>query len=120
MIRYVTQSDAPFVEITVEGKITDAELRDAIERMTNDLELHGKTRVLENIQHFTGIELKALWTDLTLAPALTQKITHAAVVADAAWIRQSMHLARFFTKAKVKAFKPEELEQARLWISNSE
>ena len=117
MILYHTAPDSPTIEISVEGKITDHELREVIERMRGDLELNGKTRVLERIQGFSGIEPKALWTDLTLGVSLTRKVTRAAVVADASWIRASMHLARFFTKAEVKAFHTNELEQARAWIN---
>jgi len=118
MIQYHTEPNSPVVEILVEGKITDHELREAIERMRGDIELNGKTRVLERIEHFTGIEPKALWTDLTLGVPLARKVTHAAVVADAAWIHTSMHLARFFTKAQVKAFHTNELEQARAWLNS--
>jgi hypothetical protein len=117
MIAYHTDPGSPIVEISVEGKITDHDLREAIERMRSDLELNGKTRVLERIEHFTGIEPKALWTDMTLGLPLARKITRAAVVADAGWIRASMHLARFFTKAEVKAFHVNELEQARAWLN---
>lgn len=117
MIHYQTSPESSVIEISVEGKITDHELREAIERMRGDLELNGKTRVLERIEHFSGIEPKALWTDLTLGVPIARKVTRAAVVADAGWIRASMHLARFFTKADIKAFHVNELEQARAWIS---
>ena len=117
MILYHTDPDSPVIEISVEGKITDHDLRAAIERMRDDLDLNGKTRVLERIEHFTGIEPKALWTDLTLGVSLARRITRAAVVADAGWIHASMHLARFFTKAEVKAFHVNELEEARAWIN---
>ena len=117
MILYRTEPDSPVIEISVEGKITDHDLREAIERIRGDLELNGKTRVLERIEHFTGIEPKALWTDITLGVSVARKVTRAAVVADAGWVRASMHLARFFTKAEVKAFHVSELEQARIWIN---
>lgn len=117
MILYQSTPDSSAIEISVEGKITDQELRAAIERMRGDLELHGKTRVLERIEHFTGIEPKALWTDLTVGLPLARKVTRAAVVADAGWIHASMHLARFFTRAEIKAFHLNELEQARAWIN---
>lgn len=117
MIRYHTAPDSSVVEISVEGKITDQELREAIERMRDDLERNGKTRALERIEHFSGIEPKALWTDLTLGVPVARKVTRAAVVADAGWIHAALHLARFFTKAEVKAFHLDEMEQARAWIN---
>jgi hypothetical protein len=117
MFLYHTAPDSSVIEISVEGKITDHELRDAIKRMRGDLELNGKTHVLERIEHFSGIEPKALWTDLMLGVSVARKVTRAAVVADAGWIHASMHLARFFTKAEIKSFHVNELEQARAWIN---
>ena len=116
MIQYHTDPESPVIEISVEGRITDQELREAIAHMHDDLELNGKTRVLERIEHFTGMEPKAIWTDIRLGTPMARKVTHAAVVSDAAWIRGAMHLARFFTKAEVKAFRTDEMDQARAWI----
>ncbi len=117
MILYHSDPKSPVIEISVHGKITDRDLREAIERLQGDIERNGKTRVIERIEDFSGIEPKALWTDLTLGVAAARKITRAAVLADAGWIRASMYLARFFTKAEVKAFHLNELEQARAWIN---
>jgi hypothetical protein len=117
MIQYHTTPDSSVIEISVEGKITDKELREAIEHMRGDVDLNGKTRVLERIEHFSGIEPKALWTDMTQGVSVARKVTRAAVVADARWIHASMHLARFFTKAEIKAFHLNEIEQARAWIN---
>ena len=100
MILYHPEPDSPVIEISVEGKITDHDLREAIERMRGDLDLNGKTGVLERIEHFAGIEPKALWSDITLGVSVARKVTRAAVVADAGWIRASMHLARFFSSLR--------------------
>jgi len=116
MIQYVSVPGSPVVEITVGGKITDPELRDAMERMKADLG-EGKTRVLERIEHFSGIDPAALWTDIRLGVPLAQKITKAAIVADAAWIRSLTDLAKVLTKAEVKTFRPDQIEEARSWVS---
>jgi len=117
MIRYSTERESPVVEITVAGRISDAELTANIERLIDDLEHNGKTRVLEVIQNFTGIEPQALWTDLRLGLPLAQKVGRVAVVADQAWIRAAAHLGRFFTRAELRIFAPAELKQARAWIA---
>jgi hypothetical protein len=117
MIGYSTEPGSPVVEITAEGKITDAELKAAMARLREDLEHNGKTRILEVIRHFTGIEPQALWTDVRLGLPLAGKVSRVAVVADQAWIRAATHLGRFFTQAELKAFEPADLEAARAWIS---
>ncbi|CAN7214005.1 STAS/SEC14 domain-containing protein [Phenylobacterium sp. LjRoot225] len=117
MIRYATEPGSPVVEITLEGRLTDSDLRGAIERLQADVEENGKTRVLERIEHFSGMEPAALWTDIKLGMPLAQKITRAAVVADAAWIRRLTDIGRLLTRAEVKTFRPDELDDARTWIN---
>lgn len=117
MIQYSTEANSPVVEITVEGRITNDELRTAINRMHDDIAVAGKTRIIEVIRHFTGMEPKALWSDVELGVPLAHKVTRVAVVADAAWIRAATHLGRFFTKAELKVFEPGQLDDARRWIS---
>jgi hypothetical protein len=117
MIRYSTEAGSPVVEITAEGHITNQELEDGINRLRVDLEQNGKTRLIEIIEHFTGIEPKAIWTDMKLGIPLAQKVSRVAVVADQAWIRSLTELGHLFTRAELKAFPPEELTQARAWIA---
>ena len=117
MIRYATEPGSPVVEITLEGRLTDTDLRGAIERLQADVEQNGKTRVLERIEHFSGMEPAALWTDLKLGMPLAQKITRAAVVADAAWIRRLTDIGGHLMQAEVKSFRPDELDVTRTWIN---
>jgi hypothetical protein len=117
MIRYSTQPDSPVVEITVEGNVTNQELEGAITELQAGFDLNGKTRVIEIIQHFTGIEPSAIWTDIRLGVPLAQKVDRVAVVADQTWIRAFAGLGRLFTKAQLKVFTPAELGQARAWIA---
>jgi hypothetical protein len=117
MIRYNTEPNSPIVELTVEGKVSDADLKANLERLREDLEQNGKTRILEVIDHFTGMEPQALWTDLKFGLPLARKVSRVAVVADQPWIRAASHLGRFFTTAEMKSFAPTELGQARTWIA---
>jgi hypothetical protein len=117
MIHYSTQPGSPVVEITVEGKITNRDLEDAIKRIHSEFDQDGKCRVLEIIRHFTGMELSALWTDIRLGVPLAQKIDRVAIVADQRWIRQLAEIGRLFTKAELKVFTMDELAVARTWIA---
>ncbi len=117
MIRYSTEPNSPVIELAVEGTISNADMTASMERLRQDIEQNGKTRLIEIIQHFTGMEPAAFWTDLTQAPALARKITRVAVVADQAWIRAMTGLAPLFTPAEIKTFAPEQLDEARVWIA---
>jgi hypothetical protein len=117
MISYRTEPNSPVVEVTVEGKVSDADLKAVFGRLRDDLEQNGKSRILEVIRHFGGMEPQAYWTDLKLGVPLANKVSRVAVVADQGWIRAATHLGGFFTRAELKTFEPAELERARAWIA---
>jgi hypothetical protein len=118
MILYRTEPDSPVVELTVAGRVTDADLKSNIVRLTEDLERNGKTRILEVIQNLTGMEPQALWTDVKLGLPLVNKVNRVAVVADQAWIRAVSHMGHFFTSADLRIFEPAQLDEARRWIAD--
>jgi hypothetical protein len=117
MICYSTQPGSPVVEITVEGTLTNEDLETVIGHLHAEFDAGGKSRVLEIIQNFTGMELSALWTDMRLGIPLARKIDRVALVADRSWIRQLAEIGRLFTRAELKVFTPDELAQARAWIA---
>jgi hypothetical protein len=117
MIQYATQPGSPVLEITVEGTVTNKDLEAAINGLHARFDREGKTRIIEIIQHFTGMEFAALWTDVRLGVPLAQKVERVAVIADQTWIRQLAALGHLFTRAELKVFALDELPQARAWIA---
>ncbi|MHB8528051.1 MAG: SpoIIAA family protein [Caulobacteraceae bacterium] len=104
------------IEIRVSGKVTNADLASRVGQVRDEVELHGKTRILEFIEHFTGIEPSALWTDIKLGVPLANKVTHVALVADQGGVGAVAHIGVLFTKAQIKVFEPSQTEEARSWI----
>ena len=119
MIRYESQPQSPVITVTVSGRITNDELLAAFDQFRRDLEIGGKSRVLEIIEGFSGLEPKALWNDLRLGIPLARKISHVAVVADQAWIRTASHLGAHFTSAELRVFDPSQRDQAKAWIEDA-
>lgn len=118
MIDYKTEPTSPVIEIHISGHVTNAELEARLKAVRDDVEAHGKTRILEFIEHFTGIEPAALWTDVKLGMPLANKVTHVAIVADQAWVRAFVHLGGLFTRAQIKIFEPGQAAEARGWIAS--
>jgi hypothetical protein len=117
MITYETEPTSPVIEIHVSGAVTKTELEARIAQLRADVELRGKTRVLEFIEHFTGIEPSAIWTDIKLGVPLANKVTHVAIVADQGWVRAVAHLGVLFTRAAIRIFEPGQAAEAREWIA---
>ena len=116
MITYASEPDSPVIELRVSGRVTDSEMEANIERLRTDLEQNGKTRVIEIIEGFEGIEPAAIITDVRLGLALAGKLDRVAVVADQAWIRGLSQLGHLFTRAELRVFADERLVEARSWI----
>lgn len=116
MITYASEPESPVIELRVSGHVTEDELEANMDRLRMDLDQGGKTRLIEIIEGFTGIEPAALFADARLGLPLARRFHRVAVVADQAWIRGLSHLGPLFTHAKVKVFADEQLAEARAWI----
>lgn len=118
MIEYRNNPDNNIVEITVEGKVTEADFDRVVSQLKADIEKHGKLRILEEIRSFSGIDPLALWKDAKFGFAHVNDFTHAAVVADTQWMRSISEAIGNILSAEVKAFELSEIESAREWLKN--
>ncbi len=117
MIEYRNNPNNNIVEISVEGKISEADFDRVITQLKDDIEKHGKLRILEEIRSFEGIDPIALWKDVRFGLAHVNDFTHAAVVADAKWVRTFAEAINSVLSAEVKAFERPHLEKARQWLA---
>jgi SpoIIAA-like len=118
MIDYRNNASNNVVEITVEGKITEADFDRVVSQLKVDLQKHGKLRVLEEIRHFDGIDPIALWKDIRFGFSHIHDFTHAAVVTEAKWMRTLAEAVGSVLSAKVKGFETSQLNEAREWLSS--
>lgn len=116
MIVYKNNPDNNIVELTVEGKITEADFDRVVVQIKANLETHGRLRLLEEICSFEGMDLITLWKDAQFGLSHIGDFTHVAVVADAEWMRTISTAADHVLSAKVKAFERSQIEAARDWL----
>ena len=119
MIEYKNNLNNNIVEITVEGKITKADIEQTITQLKLDLKHHGKLRILEEIRSFEGLDPIALWQDVNFGLTHANDFTHAAVIADAKWMRTVSQAVDSILPAKVKVFEQSQIELARKWLLNA-
>lgn len=116
MIEYRNNPNNNIVELTVEGKINEADFERVVAQMKVDIEKHSKLRLLEEICSFEGMDLTTLWKDAQFGLSHVNDFTHVAVVADAEWVRTISAAADNILSAKVKAFERSQIEEARAWL----
>jgi SpoIIAA-like len=121
MIEYKNSPDNNVVKIIISGKITEEDFDRVIDRLKLDLERHHKLRVLEEVRHLEGIDPLALWKDIRFGFTHLNDFTHAALVADARWLRTmtDVFINIFPLSVKVKVFDPSQFDEAQNWIVNA-
>lgn len=118
MIEYRNNPNNNIVEISVAGKITEADFDRVIAQLKTDIEKHGKLRILEEVRSFDGIDPIVLWKDVRFGFAHINDFTHAAVVTDAKWMQTFAEAVGSVLSAQVKAFEASQIEAARMWLAD--
>ncbi|NJR41124.1 MAG: STAS/SEC14 domain-containing protein, partial [Leptolyngbyaceae cyanobacterium CSU_1_4] len=119
MIEYKNNPNNNIAEITIKGKITEADFDRVSSQMKADIDKHGKLRLLEEFHSFEGIDPIALWKDAKFGLAYMDDLTHIAVVAEPTWMQTIASAVDNLLSAKVKAFDSSQIEQAREWLVNA-
>ena len=117
-LQYNRTEDSPVVEIVIEGRITAADIENVVKEVETDLAQHENLRVLEDIRDFRGIDPMALWTDLKQISKIS-KISHAAIVADAKWVKTVAEAIGGLYPFEMKVYESAEIETARAWLKNA-
>ncbi len=116
MIEYRNNPNNNIVEISVEGKISEADFDQVVSQLKVDIAKHGKLRILEEIRDFGGMDPITLWKDVRFGFAHVNDFTHAAVVTDARWMRTFAEAVGSVLSAEVKAFEASQIAEARTWL----
>lgn len=117
-LQYRRTEDSPVVEIVVEGKITAADIDNVIKSVEADLAKYDKLRVLEDIRDFKGLDPMALWIDLKQISKI-QKISHAAIVADAKWVKTVAEAIGGLYPFEIRVFEQSQISEARTWLETA-
>ena len=119
IIEYKNYPDNNIAEISVAGKITEADFDRVSSQMKADINKHGKLRLLEVFHSFGGIDPITLWKDAKFGLAHLNDFTHVAIVAEPTWLQTIAGAVGNLLSAKVKAFEGSQIETARAWLLNA-
>ena len=110
------QNDVCILRIT--GVLKQSEFAAAQKDLARKIDVGSKPRVLAIVESFEGWERGADWNDLDFLISHGGEIARIAIVADPKWETQALAFAGVgVRRAPVKFFRPNELEEARRWIS---
>lgn len=120
MMTVTPAAESNIVELLVDGKISNAELEDALTSLGAAIERYGKVRVLEHILSFKGMSLGSVWKELKFDFGHIRDISHAAVVSDVTWIGALTKTFSPLVKTEVRCFTEDEMDEARAWLRSSQ
>ncbi len=118
MLTYQELPGTNIVELAIDGSVTAEEFDSILARLKSAIERHGKIRVLEVVHSLDTppIPWSKFWEDIKFGFEHLSDISHAAVVADQAWITTIVKLFNPLCKAELKCFKIAEIDDARAWL----
>ncbi len=103
----------------VSGKLTHEDYVQGMLPLCDDmLAKHKPLKMMLVIgADFTGMELSAMWDDMSYGIKHWGDMSHIALVTDEGWIRNMSALFKPFFPGEVRFFGLGELEQAKGWIA---
>ena len=113
---YKSNDDSNIVELVIEGKIEESDFDRVLAQMKADIQKHDKIKILEDVRSFEGADPMVFWKDLK-ASFLASNVTHAAIVADAKWMRTIAEAIGSIIPMEIEAFERSQIEAAREWLT---
>jgi len=119
-VTYKMHPEAGIFELTVTGKIADADFDALTGPLDAFVKTHGKIKLLEIIKDFQGFDPMLMWRGAKYDLHILPKITHCAVVSDMGWISPLAKAAGAFVSTRLRTFDLSEEEAAREWLDGAE
>ncbi|WP_321314432.1 STAS/SEC14 domain-containing protein [Halarcobacter sp.] len=108
-----------FVELAIKGNLTHVEFKSFQEKIETLLDTYEvpSINILLDITQIEGVELKALWDDLTFTMKHIKELNKIAIVGNNKLEEYSVHLVDKVFSFDLEYF--EEYDKAKTWLLNS-
>jgi hypothetical protein len=120
MVLHMHKAEGRILEINVNGKLKQEDYASFIVEAEQRMRQYGRIRLLIEMHDFHGWEAGALWEDVKFDVKHFNDIERIAVVGETTWHEWITMLFRPFTAAEIQYFKPDQTDQARAWIEETQ
>lgn len=111
------QAGSKVIEVRVSGKLSKEDYHRFVPDVERAIDQYGKIRLLLEMNDFHGWEFGALWEDIKFDLKHFRHIERLAMVGQTHWEQGMAAFCKPFTTAEVRFFTPDQIEQARQWLS---
>ena len=116
---YKDDPAARMVEITVDGRVTEADFDEIAARLASFIADHGPIRILEIVKSFDGFDLATIPKGVMFDIRHLKDFTHCAVVTDNGWIGPFTRAMSPFFSIDIRVFPLAEEAAARAWLKSA-
>ncbi len=107
-----------FTHVKVTGKLTKESYEKLAPVVDQQIQLHGKLRILFEMHDFHGWTAGAMWEDVKFDFKHWKDIERLAIVGESKWEKGMAVFCKPFTSAKIQYFDHTELAEAKSWIES--
>ena len=105
------------LHVKVSGKLTKEAYEELSPLVDEQIQEHGKLRILFEMHDFHGWTAGALWEDLKFDFKHWKDIERLAIVGESKWEQGMAVFCKPFTAAKIQYFDHARLNVAQTWIA---
>lgn len=106
------------LHVKVTGKLTKESYESFTPAVDQQIQEHGKVRILFEMHDFHGWTAGALWEDLKFDFKHWKDIEMLAIVGESKWEKGMAVFCKPFTLAKIQYFDRTKLHEAKSWIES--
>jgi hypothetical protein len=115
-VEILEQAGQKFIEVDLSGKLTREDYEKFGPQMDRLIAEHGKIRLLTRMENFDGWTAGGLWEDIKFDFKHFNDIDRVAFVGDEKWEKGMSKFCKPFTRAEIRFFRPERIQDARNWL----
>ena len=110
-------SAGKLLHVKVTGKLTKEAYEIFTPAVDEQIQEHGKLRILLEMHDFHGWTAGAMWEDLKFDFKHWKDIERLAIVGESKWEAGMAVFCKPFTSAKIQYFDHAKLDEAQTWIA---
>lgn len=116
----IVDGTGPVISAKISGELDESEVGRLQAAAAGAIKRHGTVSALFMLENFKGWKQSGNWGDITFMTEHDKDIARIAVVGEEGW-RDMIYafLAKGFRAAQIEYFRPDELAQARAWLSKA-
>lgn len=120
MIKIREHPGTNILEFEIDGRTTKEDFGEIAGKIDAIIQEHGTVRIIKVIRKLGGVQPAAVWEDIKWAPSHIKAYTHAAVVAEEAWVEWLVACLRPLIGAELRYYRLDDLDDAREWIRGAD